>query len=242
MFTLPFWALSVLKGIKDFFAKLTWKHYAGFAVILLFLFAQWKFYTWAEENGRENQFAIDTPIIEALTKDIKIARNDLKAYKDSFDKWKKDTDAANAKLEEQNKTLSETLAAKIAENQRLSRQKQKVLIREIPKFIPASVDYDLPVGFVQLYNFSIQTPTTGKESTISFSPSGDVTAPSGITLSRASSETFIPNNTQCLLNRDMVIQWQTWYRETKISFDEANKVKTDTLQQMSDRDKVIPVP
>lgn len=241
MITLPFWALSALSGIKKLFASLTWKHYVGFAVILLLVFAQWMFYGWAKENGKEEQLAIDTPIIEQLQKDLKTAQDDLSAYKASFDTWKQVTDEANRILAEQNKLLSESLAKKILENRALTAQKQKVLVREIPTFIPSSVDFELPRGFVQLYNFSTKTATASEEYGISFRPEGDVTAPSGITLSRAT-EVLIGNNAECLRNQFLVEQWQEWYRTSKKNFDDANAIKTDAVNKMQETDDRIPAP
>lgn len=229
MITTPLWVI----GIGKFFKGLTLKHWLIIGGIILVLFAQWKFYNWAREGGKQDQYKDDKVIIDDLNAQLTKAKSDLEDYKTSFETWKADNEEANRRLEAENKALNETLQRQLELNKQLSQQKRKVLIREIPKYIPASVDVNLPSGFVWLYNESIKTVPALEGAGFSFSPTGDVGAPSGITLSHAS-ETIVSNNAICLQDQYKLSLWQTWYKEARASFDEANRVKADALKDMNE--------
>lgn len=206
--------LKYLKGLIEF------------AVIGLIIYGA---YSWAYHNGVVAQRLKDAPTIAGLKADKKEAIAELDTFKASFADWKKRSELANKTLVEQNLQLQERLTVNIQKSKNLGIQKEK-LQNEINQFISAKEDAAciLPVGFVRLFNYANQAPTSSATDIFPLSPSTLDATPSGISLSQATNA-IIANGNEAVQRGIIIEQWQTWYLETKEQFEQAQRKKAEAI-------------
>lgn len=206
--------IAVWSTVKGAFGKLSAKQWLILLSTIALALGLWRFHQWSYSGGQTAQKAADAAAIKA-------AQDELKTFKDAYLSWDRQSKQAQEDLQKKNAALSEQLSAEEAKSKALAALKEKVLIREIPKYIPASADVGLPVGFVRLYNDSLSTAASGKDGQLSVGAIPDAGAPSGLTLASAA-PVVVANNAEAVHRGDLIDLWQTWYRENKASFDAWN--------------------
>lgn len=232
-------ATGVFAGIMKFFASLSLRQWILIGGLLLFAFAQYSFFNYAVDKGHKEGVAaqkkLDEPIIAQLTKERDDAVDKYKAYRTGFINWVRATNSANEAFKKENQAKVAELEERLKSFEEKKSKQKKELIREIPKFIPVGSlrDYDLPLGFVRLFDISLEGE--GAEGTSDGFLSGsigiDVEAPSGIKLSEATAEVFIPNNTECVVRGEVIRAWQDWYPSMRKAYEKAVKTQVDTAPE-----------
>lgn len=227
-------ATGLFAGIVKFFASLTAKQWMIIGAFCLFAFAQYKFYDYSVNHGKALQAAVDKPVIEKLTSERNEADRKYKAYRQGFINWIKATQAAQKQYEADQKVIVDDLEWRLKNAETKKTTKQKELSREIPKYIPTASlrNYDLPLGFIRLYDISLegQNPEGATNGFLSGSLPIDVEAASGVKLSDAA-DPIIQNNLECVYRGEVIKAWQEWYPRMKAAYDKAVKTQADTVPE-----------
>lgn len=231
---------GVGKWVKE---RLTLRNLAIFIGTIAVCLVIWKFHSWSYERGAAHQLKQDQKVIASLTTERDSWKSKYTAYRTSFETWVARSELARKTLDEQNqatvKALEERL--KTAEKKRTT---TRGLVSEIPKYIPATADYNLPVGFVRLYNLSIEDEagsSTPESNQISESVTLDVGAPSGTTLSTFATYA-VDNNAEAVYRGQVIRAWQDWYIESKTQFDKAQQEAADSIPRVPDDSSAVDIP
>lgn len=185
-------------------------------------------YDWAYDRGVASEQERLAPVIEKLTAERDVAISDLADYKASYARWKQEEEARQRKVDEENRRVLDEIQKRLDDEKKRRRTVEQE-IHEIEKYIPedSESNFDLPNGFVWLYNLSLQgeTGTAPAASKDPFSIAGYAEAPSGTRLS-----TFGPiafrNNLENV-ERGLIIEaWQQWYK----ALVEANTGSIDLIE------------
>lgn len=200
--------------IKLFLNPKTWLYLAILAAVS---WSGYKGYNWIYDRGASSRDAEVTKLTGE--RDTAVANYDT--YKGEYDTWIRTTKKAQEQyLKEQFADL-EARQKRLTEAEAAARNKP-TQIKEVIKYVPAEVDanYKLPVGFVRLYNDSIQGAATGTNA-ITGLPQGqffDVGEASGIALSQFG-QIAASNNAECVLRGKVIEEWQGWYQTNAASFE-----------------------
>lgn len=231
---------SILKWFKD---RLTLKNILIVAGIAVIAFGQYKFHRWSFENGEEHNKKESAKEIAKITKERDSLQRRYTAYRGAFKTWVARSEAARKQLAAQNQVLIDGLELKL-ENAGKQKTTTRGLVNEIPRYIPATADYILPVGFVRLFNLSLEgEPGARSPDAFGFSESLtlDVGAPSGIALTTLA-EVTTENNAECVYRGEVIRSWQTWYKETKQQFEKAQQDVIDSIPRVPGEDPVPATP
>ena len=228
-----FTAVAAGKAGKWVMSKLTLKNIAIFIGILFVMWSLWKVYDWTIERGMAKQRDIDAPKIAALEKDRDKWKGKYETYRTSFKTWVYRSEMARLNLKKQNEELITGLEQRLSD----AKKRQKAtrgLIHEIPHYIPATADVNLSIGFIRLYNLSIEGetgPGSAESNRISESVTLDVGAPSGVALSTFA-EYAVDNNAECVFRGEVIRAWQEWYPKTKEQFHRAQQEAADSIPRV----------
>ncbi len=228
-----FTSFATAKVGKWVMSKLTFRNIAILVGILFTLWLLWTVYGKIIERGMAKQREIDAPKIAALEEDRDKWKGKYESYRTSFKTWVYRSELARLNLAKQNEALVAGLEQRLSD----AKKRQKAtrgLVHEIPRYVPATVDVDLPVGFVRLYNVSIEgeSPAGSPEQNgISESVTLDVGAPSGVTLSTFAGYA-VENNAECVFRGEVIRAWQEWYPKTKEQFDRVQQEAADAIPRV----------
>ena len=179
------------------------------------------------------QRAIDAPKITALEKDRDKWKTKYGAYRESFKTWVYRSEYARLMLAKENEALIAGLEQRLID----AKKRQKTtrgLVYEIPQYVPTANDVNLPVGFVRLYNLSIEGESPAgspEQDRISESVTLDVGAPSGVTLSTFAGYA-VENNAEAVYRGEVIRAWQEWYDKSKEQFDRAQQEAADAIPRV----------
>jgi hypothetical protein len=225
------WLLSKLFNIKTL---------AFLIVLAALVYGGWKGYDWILQRGVtqgiSQQKKADDKQISTLTaqvtqdkKDIAAAQTaeakakaDLATYVSTYNTYVAETKANQDKLNQQQQQVLKQLNGTIASLQNQLKQAQTGLTNDIPTFIPpdGSTACQLPRGLILLYNASL----TGTDSSGGFSTSlsleTDAFDASGVSCSTFAGY-LVDNGLAAYSNRQLLIQWITWYNDNKALIDAA---------------------
>ncbi len=221
-------AIDVAKLLKALLNPKTWIYLAG---LLVLIWASVKVYNFVYARGEAHQIKILQPqLTDALAKrDQAVA--DYQAYKAEYDEWMVRSSKAKDQFIKEQAAQIDALQADLKTARAKAQDQQKIIVHEIPKYIPAEVDNNtvLPVGAVRLYAEALQGPAANDAALgpISFGSTGNVGDPSGVTLSQFI-EIASSNAVQCVQDRATLKSWQDWYPQTKASYDRAIQAQTQS--------------
>jgi hypothetical protein len=224
-------AIDIAKLLKALLQALlnpkTWIYIVGLAAII---WGSVKVYNFIFTRGENHQISILQPKLDAVTKERDTALADFKAYKDEYDEWMALSSRAKDQFIKEQAAQIDALTADLNAARVKADAQQKIIIHEIPKYIPADVDNStiLPIGAVRLYADALQDGAANDAALgpISFGSAGNVGEPSGVTLSQFI-EIASSNAVQCVRDRATLKSWQTWYPQSKASYERALQVQTD---------------
>lgn len=219
---------------KWLFSKLTLRNILYLILLVFAIYGGWKTYNWIYDRGASAQAAIDKPIIDGAVKTRDEAVATKNEYVAAYNKHVAETKEANARLKADNEATVKKLSDRLAKAEADAKRKQG-LLDAIPKYIPPSADPVLPVGFVSLWNLSLEGSAPGADASvhgISGGPGEGNGAPSGITLSEYAYQVGIPNNVEAVQRGVIIRSWQTWYEETKQQFTEAQRKKAEAIPRI----------
>ncbi len=224
MFT-SFSIAAIWTVVKTFVKGMTLRQWLYVLLAVAALLGMWRFYAFAYERGQQAQHRVDAKILKDTNDKLASAESLLSTYRGAYKSWLNQSETAEKKLQSENKILSSRLDTALKNASKIASAKQKVLIREIPKFIPAAVDVSVPAGFVRLYDHALlPTASARQDGELSFGTGFDAAAPSGLTLSGIA-PVLIENNAECVVRGEVIEAWQTWYKTNKASFEELNKAQ-----------------
>ena len=168
-------------------------------------------------------------------KDKEAAQAELKTYKDTYDLWYRTTRVENERIAKENAELAARLRTRlVAAEERARRYKE--LADDIQKYIPASADTYLPLGFVSLYNLSLEAPSAAAVDQLSFGAEGNVGTLTPVTLSQFASVS-VWNNAEAVRRGVIIRQWQEWYTENKKNFDEAQQRAAENIPRVMESER-----
>lgn len=214
------------------FIKGNWLKAAGYLVLAVFV-GYWGYrgYDWVYERGASHQLSIDQKKIDTLTADNKEltterdgAIKDRDHYIATYNQFVKETKSAREQAEKDHQAALAALTKNLDTAHRNITKLKGELKDAIAQYVTPKMDdeYTVPLGFVSLYNQSIQAPTTGSGTYLAVpgSPGFLADAPSGIKASYAAG-IVVDNNTECVERGKVIAGWQKWYWEHKAIFDKA---------------------
>jgi hypothetical protein len=188
-------------------------------------------YNWIYNRGAAHQLtAIDQPKIDTAVKAQAKAEADKAAYVQTYNDWITTTNASNAALIAQQKATIDKLQTQANQLPALVQANEK-LKHEITSYISAQVDAAcvLPVGFVRLYNSSVQADSpAGTGTDVPASLAGNDASPSGIACSVMAS-VLLDNTNEAVIRGKLLGMWQTWYAENSANFNAAAKAKAAAI-------------
>lgn len=187
-------------------------------------------YDWIHDRGMSQQAALDTKQISTLTKERNDAVTQYTSYKGEYDTWVRDTKTAKQEFDSEQADRLKSTEVKLTEALAQAKSKQ-IVIKEVIRYVPAEVDatYKLPLGFMRLYNQSLE----GKARTdaifgdLSRSYPYDAGVSSTITMSQFATLAS-QNNAECVVRGEIIQAWQTWYVGAKTSYEKAQKIQFDS--------------
>jgi hypothetical protein len=229
--------LTVLKWLGT--SLLNPKVLAALAVLGLLAYGQWHFYDWSYARGVASQTkAMDTlkGKMAALQKDDDATHTSLNGWISKYNQFVKDSDKTIGDLKLSFASTEADLTKQLQATQTALDAKNKELINETQKYVTASADAHctIPLGFVQLYDLSIEgigaTPGTTSASALALAqpPFATVDFPSGLSLSDVTSVIVI-NNAAAVTNRNLVIGWQQWWNSVKADYQKAQQSASASL-------------
>ena len=220
-----FSSVAMAKAGSWIMSKLTFKNITNFIILCLMLFGAYKTYNWVWERGATSSAEAHKTEIDKITGERDEAKADYAAYKATYLKWVEDGRKARELIAAENKANIEDLEAQLAAAEKRAGSKKEI-IREVPKLIPVSADTQLPVGFVSLWNQSLEGGSASPDAAaLAGLPSGTQGAeglPSGITLSQFS-VVAVENNIEAVRRGVIIRSWQTWYDREKATFTKAQQ-------------------
>lgn len=209
----PFLAAKPVVAVLGFFRKITLRQWLFFLAALAIAFTLYKGYNWVFDRG-------------AASRDGEVAQlqSDLQAEKDRFAKWKADTETANKRFALEQETLRKDLQAKLDLANEQAKQRQKVIIHEIPKYITVADDAlcTIPVNFGLVHNATIEGPESRSGHQLSESATGVPGAASSLTLSEYAAVAG-QNNSEAVRRGKVIDQWEQWYDASKEQFTRAQQ-------------------
>lgn len=221
--------LGIWKRIAPY---LTVRNLLILAGILAFAYAQYKFYNWAEDNGMEKQAKIDKKEIDRLTTERDHIQLQYDAFSGAFYTWVYRSELARLNLAKENQQTVEKIETDLA-TARKRLKKLQGLRNEISTYVPAAADFDLPTGFVRLFNLSLEGEAAQQAGSpeSDFLPGGGLFAPgapSGVALSTLA-EVAVDNNAECVYRGQVIAQWQYWYKTSKEQFERAQRSSIEAI-------------
>ena len=198
-------------------------------------------YDRAYAAGQEDQKGLSAGEVAAANaraadaeKAKKTAESTLATYKASYDEWDRTTRVVNERIAKENAELAARLRTRlVAAEERARRYKE--LADDIQNYIPASADTYLPLGFVSLYNLSLEAPSTAAVDQLSFGTEGNVGTLTPVTLSQLASVS-VWNNAEAVRRGVIIRQWQEWYVENKQNFEEAQQRAAEAIPRLQEQE------
>jgi hypothetical protein len=224
------WVLSIGKRILP---KLTLRNILIFIGICVLLYGQWKFYDWAHGRGEIKQAKADAAQIAQITSERNELQTKYTAYRGAFKTWVFRSELARINLAKANEKTIAEIEQRLQTSEAKRAKLQKDLKNAIPQFIPPAVDFDLPAGFVRLWNISLEGEpgSTAVPGGISQSLGYDAQAASGLTLS-AFSVIGVENNQECVARGEVIREWQGWYYTSRDQFTKAQQESADAIPRL----------
>lgn len=213
-------------------------------VLAVLAYGQYQFYDWAHTRGVTAGVASQAPKIHQLTDELASTKLVLTTTKANLAEWisRYNTYVATSKqqvadLQAQYAATQKHYDQELAKLHATLVATQKELLDEAPTYITqtGSSACTVPLGFVQLYNLSLQDPGTaanaGPTSPASLAladPSRSTfDLPSGLSLLDVS-RVIVVNNNAAVTNRALVLGWQAWWHSVSASFEEYQKTHPTT--------------
>lgn len=218
-------------GFSKILGKITFKGVMIFLAIVAVLLCGWGTYNWIHDRGAASRDGE----VKTLTDDRDKAVSQYQKYKGEYEEWVRTTKNAKEQfIREQAATIDQL--EKDLETARASSTKKEVIYRDVTKYIPAQLGDTtfMPVGFVRLWNDSLEGSGSGEASPgngISFGSFGADGNPSSVTLSEFSKVAGW-NNDEAVQRGVIIRSWQKWYRDTKHNFDEAQRKAAEAIPQI----------
>lgn len=209
----PVFAAKAAKAIGGFFSKITLRQWLFFFASIAIVFGCYKTYNWVHDRG-------------AHSRDAEVAALQLKisGLEGQMTKWKEDTRVANEKFALQQESLRKDLQAKLDVANAQAAQRQKVIIREIPKYITVADDAlcTIPVNFGLVHNATVEGEGSRSGHQLSESAAGVQGEASSLTLSRYAAVAG-HNNSEAVRRGKVIDQWEQWYDASKEQFTRAQQ-------------------
>ena len=225
---------AVVKFVKSL---ITPRNIVIFVVSLAVLYGGYRGYNWIYDRGAAHQLAADNKTIERLTKERNKAVDDKNTYVAAYNDWVRTTKDAQAQFMREQGVLIKNLSDQLADANKRAADKQKVIYRDVPKYIPAEVDavVHLPLGFVRLYSESLQGEAASDAALgpISFGEQGNAGAASGVTLSSFAGLASW-NNVECVRRGRLLGAWQYWYGQSRDQFTRAQQAQFDSIPKVTE--------
>jgi hypothetical protein len=200
--------LAFVKAITGFFAKIGIKGVLIILAVAAAGYGEYRLY----DYGKTTQLAVDAP-------KIKLAQDQLAAYKASYAKWITDSNTATAALKATQKATLDDLHAQLATANAKAQQKQ-IIYKQVTHYVTTADDAlcTLNSGFVQLYNGAFEDPNTSQSPALSSSAGGYLETRSNIRLSQFAGVAF-NNDLKAVQLRTEVLLWREWYAKMSASFN-----------------------
>lgn len=208
------------------------KSLAVLIVLLVLAYGQYRFYDWASTRAYASGVASQTKTIDGLNKELKTTKEDLANTRSSLHEWISRYNSYVAASTRQVADLQERYAATQATYTKQLTTLQATLAKTKKELENATSTYitafgnagcTIPVGFVQLYNLSLQeTPNAGPTSAASLALARPAFSaydvPSGLSLSDVA-RVIVVNNNAAVANRALVLGWQAWWKSVQADFE-----------------------
>lgn len=181
------------------------------------------------ETAKTEQMAADQKVVDKCNADKKTAVDSLAYYVRQYTQLVANTKKAVADQAVAQGKIDAASAAKLADAETRAAHIRTV-IKQVDHYVSHTADYRcvIPVGFVQLFNGSLEAHTGAGFPGLSDSASAVNDTPSGIKLSDLAA-VDAANHAEAVQRGVIIKGWQDWYTASKANFDKA-KADANALQ------------
>jgi len=207
----------------------------GVLIVLVALgYGQYRFYDWSNQRGYTSGVASQADTIKSLKDQLNTAltgeaeaKASLTQWQDKYNTYVKTSTQQVADLKKAYAASQASSTATINQLQAALAQKQKELTDALSSYVSATADASciVPMGFVQLYNLSLEgiPPVAGATSAAGFALAGAPRTtqdlPSGLSLSDVT-RVIVLNNNAAVANRELVLAWQAWWQQVSADYQQ----------------------
>lgn len=193
------------------------RNIAAVIIFAILAYGAYSGYNWIYDRGAASR----DKEVAGLTAERDEARQELKEYKDAYNKWKADADKARETAERESAKIIADLERKLDQANKRKTERE-VIIHEVEKYVPASVDahFRLPAGAVWMYSATLQGPAAASRDlgAVPQGDYGDAHPASPFTMSDFASR-FGQNNLECVRRGEVIQWWQEWYERNAPLFE-----------------------
>jgi len=189
----------------------------------------WYGYDKVVDHAKATQMAADQKVIDKSNADRDAAIATKNQYVAQYNKFVSDTNKAVAQQKVDQDKINADTATKLAAAEKRAAQVRTV-IKQVDHYVTTTADAHctIPVGFVQLFNGTLEANASASFPTISSGSGGLADAPSGIALSTVAS-IIGANNAEAVQRGVIIQQWQDWYKSSRDAFTKAQQAQADSI-------------